>query len=142
MASQRLILLFYEHTWTCYTFSKSFTASQSKKIEPRKLKGFGHQTFSVTASLVWNSLSPTSDTVVPPHSSKLLLRPFSSLLLFPSYIDSLEDLRLFFSVLTDYWCLCGADLPARGRVTDRRRDGGGWGWEGEKGRDWMRERVI
>ena len=38
---------------------------------------------------------PTSDTVAPSHSSKLPLRPSSSLLPSPSYLDSLEDLRFF-----------------------------------------------
>ena len=46
-----------------------------------KLKGYGHRSF------------PTSDTVAPSHSSKLLLRPSSALLPSPSYLDSLEDLR-------------------------------------------------
>ena len=38
---------------------------------------------------------PTSDTVAPSHNSKLPLRPSSSLLPSPSYLDSLEDLRFF-----------------------------------------------
>ena len=48
------------------------------------------------------------------------------------YLDSLEDLRFF--PLIDCWCLCVADLSARARVTDRRRDRGRGGeTEWEKG---------
>ena len=75
---------------------------------------------------------PTSDTVAPSHSSKLPLRPSSSLLPSPSYLDSLEDLR-FFPPLIDCWCLCVADLSVRVRVTGRRGRGGG---------DWVREWVM
>ena len=72
---------------------------------------------------------PTSDTVAPSHSSKLPLRPSSSLLPSSSYLDSQEDLRfpppspshrLVFG-------LCVADLSVRARVTASRRDWGGGG---------------
>ena len=38
---------------------------------------------------------PTSDTAAPSYSSKLPLRPSSSLIPSPSFLYSLEDLRFF-----------------------------------------------
>ena len=59
---------------------------------------------------------PTSDTAVPSHNSKLLLKPSSSLLPSLSYLDPREDLFLF--VLFSWTagvCLADRSVKRRGR---------------------------
>ena len=71
---------------------------------------------------------PTSDTVVPSHSSKLLLRPSSSLLPSPSYLDPLEDFR--------------SPPPSRWRMLLICQWEGEWLRGREREGDWVRERVM
>ena len=107
-----------------YTQSRTLRSSSEEKTPSCakwKLKGFGHRSFR--RPFFGTVFLPTSDTVGPSQSSTLLLRPSSSFLSSQSYLDPLEDLRFFLSSIADV-CVRVAGLSVRGRVTDRRRDGG------------------
>ena len=98
----------------------------------------------------------TSDTAVPSHSSRLLLKPSSSLLSSLSYLDPLED--FCFCLFSWTAVVCIADLSVKGRGREREwweerwsdgrrgeREGGERGQRGrERGgeRPWIRESRV
>ena len=73
---------------------------------------------------------------VSSHSSKLLLKPSSSLLPSLSYLDPLEDFVFLFS-WTAVVCVADLSVTAKGRerVSDGRRDGEREGEGKERGRE-------
>ena len=89
--------------------------------------------FCSCAPCLEQTFLPTSDTAVPSHSSKILLKPSCSLLPILSYLDPLE---CFFS-----WTavVCSAKLLVIGVVRERERSEERWRGRGRE-RDRQRER--
>ena len=106
--------------------SHTFRSSSDEKTlscARRKLRGFGHRSFSVQAALVWNNLLPHFR-----HSS--FLSQFKTSLKSFLYTSAFSELpwspgRLLFLFILFSWTTVVrvADLSVKGRVSDGRQDG-------------------
>ena len=79
-----------------------------------KTPGFGHRRSLFRRTLFGTTFLRSSDTAVPSHSSKLLLKP-SSFLPSLSYLDPLEEFWFVLFPLTAVVCVADLSVKGRGR---------------------------